>query len=232
MLAEQVRTYGAITTPTPTIIFPDQWIPPELAVQLRAYDPKTHLGRAVKACLAHLPPEHARELLDRILGAVVVETSLGLVVFRTAESPFGRGRREIEDYGVVCRKVMTDTGVADVVNSYLNTVEPERINYHGIGTGGTAEAASQTALVTELSTAYNPDSTRATGTQSAPAANQYRSVGTNTVDASAAITEHGIFSQASSAGGVMLDRSLFSVVNLASADSLQSTWTSTWTSGG
>lgn len=230
MVLERTRTIAS--GHRPEILIPDRWVPPELAAQLRAYDPRTHLGRAVKACLRHLPPEQARELLDRVLSCVVIETSLSIVVVRTAESPFGRGRRELEDYGVVCRKVVTDTGVGHLVDARQNLVEPETINYHGLGTGGTAEAASQTALVTELTTQYNPDNTRATGTQSEPASNQYRSVGTNTVDATAAITEHGIFAQAAVGGGVMYDRSLFSVVNLASGDSLQSTWTESLTSGG
>jgi hypothetical protein len=230
MVLEATRTF--VGGGTPEILIPDRWVPPELAAQLRAYAPRTHLGRAVQACLAHLPPEQARELLDRILGCVVIETSLAVVVFRSAASPFGRGRRELEDYGVVSRKVVTDTGVGHLIDARQNLVEPEVMNYHGLGTGGTAEAASQTALVTELTTAYNPDSTRATGTQSEPASNQYRSVGTNTVDATAAVTEHGLFSQAAGGGGVMYDRSLFSVVNLASGDSLQSTWTETLTSGG
>lgn len=232
MLAEQVRTYGVATIPAPEILIPDRWIPPELADQIRAYNPRTHLGRAVKACFKHLPPEQARELLERILGAVVIETSLAVVVFRTAESPFGRGRREIEDYGVVSRKVVTDVGVGHLVDARQNLVEPEVMNYHGLGTGGTAEAASQTTLVTELTTTLNPDNVRATGTQSEPASNQYRSAGTNTFDGSSAITEHALFSSATVAAGVMYDRSLFSVINVASGDSLLSTWTETLSSGG
>ena len=80
---------------------------------------------------------------------------------------------------------------------------------------------------------YTPDSTRATGTTTEGAsANVYRTVGTNTVDASVAITEHGIFSQAATGGGTLLDRSLFSAVNLASGDSLQSTYDATFSAGG
>jgi hypothetical protein len=204
------------------------WLPADLW----GYKPRTQLGAIVKHCFHHLPPDLARELLDKILSCVVIETSLSVVVFRTAESPFGRGRREIEDYGVLSRKVVTDTGVGHLVDGRQNLVEIETMNFHGLGTGATAEAATQTALVTELTTAYNPDSTRATGTQSEPAANQYRSIGTVTVDATAAVTEHGLFSQAAVPGGVMYDRSLFSVINLASGDSLQATWTETLTSGG
>jgi hypothetical protein len=47
-----------------------------------------------------------------------------------------------------------------------------------------------------------------------------------------AITEHGIFSQAAVGGGVLLDRSLFSAINLVSGDGLQTQYDLTFTSGG
>lgn len=236
-------TYGPTTPATetgvlarPRILVKDTWIPPELAAQLKAYDPKTHLGRAVKACFAYLPAEQARDLLDRILSAVVIETSLGIVVFRTAESPCGRGRREIEDYGIVCRKVVTDAGVAAIVDAFENIVEPEIYNYHGIGTGTTAEAVTGAgaALVTEWAGADYTGGVRATGTQSEPTAPQYRSVGTNTKlsAGTSAITEHVLASSATVGGGVTMDRSVFAAVNLGQSDSIQSTHTTTYASGG
>lgn len=137
------------------------------------------------------------------------------------------------DFGVVSRRVVTDAGVAFMVDDWDNSsVTLANLNYHGCGTGTTAEAAGDTALVTESTTVLNPDSTRATGTRSQPAANQYRSVGTVTFDGSAAITEHGLFSQAATGGGTLWDRSVFSAVNVASGDSIQFTYTATLTSGG
>jgi hypothetical protein len=128
---------------------------------------------------------------------------------------------------------VTTAGVGFIVDAFQNILELEIMKYHGIGTGGTAEAVGDTALVTELSTGYNPDNTRATGSLTEGAgANVFRTVGTNTVDSSPAITEHGIFSQAATGGGTLLDRSLFSAVNLVSGDSLQSTYDLTFTSGG
>lgn len=137
------------------------------------------------------------------------------------------------NYGVVCRRVVTNAGVAYIVDDWdggANIID--NLNYHGVGTGGTAEAVGDTALVTESTTALNPDSTRATGTKSQPAANQMQTVGTVTFDASAAITEHGIFSQAATGGGTLLDRSLFSAINVASGDSIQFTYTLTLNAGG
>ena len=50
-----------------------------------------------------------------------------------------------------------------------------------------------------------------------------------TFDATAAIVEHGIFSQAATGGGTLLDRSVFSAINVASGDSIQFTYDLTLT---
>lgn len=163
-----------------------------------------------------------------------------------AEGVFGVGRLyatvirangSIEHLGMLCTKVITDAGVAFLVDDWdVNTASATNdittLKYHGCGTGTNAEAAGDTALQTESTTALNPDSTRATGTQSQPAANQLRSVGTLTFDASAAVTEHGLFSQAATGGGTLWDRSVFSAINVASGDSIQFTYTCTVSAGG
>lgn len=139
------------------------------------------------------------------------------------------------DYGVVGYRVITDAGVAFLVDAWDNAaVNLEDLNYHGCGTGTTAEAVGQTALVTESTTALNPNSTRATGTRSQPSANIYRSVGTLTFDADAAVTEHGILSQAATGGGTLWDRTVFAAINVvgANGDSIQFTYSMTATSGG
>lgn len=142
-----------------------------------------------------------------------------------------RGGVKVE-YGLASLRVVTDAGVAFIVDAFQNLTELENMKYHGLGSGGTAEAASQTALVTEFTTQYNPDNTRATGTTTEAAANIYQTVATNNFDATVAVTEHGIFSQAATGGGTLLDRSLFSTINLASGDGLQSDYRLTFTSGG
>lgn len=135
------------------------------------------------------------------------------------------------DYGVVSRRVVTNNGVAYIVDAWQNTVELENMKYHGCGTGTTAEAAGDSALVTESTTALNPDSTRATGTQTEPGTNQLTSTGVVTFDNSAAITEHGLFSQAATGGGVLFDRSVFSAINVVSGDSISFAYTVSFTSG-
>ena len=135
-------------------------------------------------------------------------------------------------FGVVSRRVVTNAGVAFLVDAWQNLTELENMKYHGVGTGATAEAAADTALVTESTTALAPDSTRATGTQTEPAANQLRSTATVNFDASAAITEHGLFSQAATGGGTLFDRSVFSAINVISGDSITFEYTVTFSSGG
>lgn len=135
------------------------------------------------------------------------------------------------DLGLASMRVVTNAGVGFIVDAFQDLAELETMKYHGIGTGATAEAASNTALVAEATTALNPDSTRATGSTTEAAANIYRTVATITVDGSVAATEHGVFSAASVGSGVLLDRSVFSVVNLAAGDSLQTTYDLTVAAG-
>lgn len=139
---------------------------------------------------------------------------------------------EMLDLGLASMRVVTTAGVGYIVDAFQNSVEAENMKYHGLGTGTNNEASADTALQTELTTEYGTDNTRPTGTTTEGAsANIYRTVATNTLDASAAVTEHGIFSQAANSGGVLLDRSKFAAVNLVSGDGLQSTYDLTLPAG-
>lgn len=164
-------------------------------------------------------------LFSRITGAVTITSEL-----------HGRLRRadgQWIDYGVLSRRVITNAGATFLRDDFNNNAQDiTTLNYHGCGTGTNAEAAGDTALQTESTTALNPDSTRGTGTRSTPASNQFQSVGTLTFDATAAVTEHGILSQAATGGGTLWDRSVFSAINVASGDSIQFTYVLTLTAGG
>lgn len=163
-------------------------------------------------------------LANRLLGIGVLTSRLDAVLVTRD------GHRY--DLGVLSYRVVTNNGVGYIVDAWQNTVELENMKYHGVGTGTTAEAAADSALVTESTTVLNPDSTRATGTTTESAQNAFQSVGTVTFDGAAAITEHGLFSQAATGGGVLFDRSVFSAVNVVSGDSIQFTYTVTFTAGG
>ncbi len=142
------------------------------------------------------------------------------------------------NYGLACLRLVTNAGRDKIVDEFdaatAATFDLTTFNFHGIGTGATAPAVGDTALQTELTTEYNPNSTRATGTQSQPTSDVYRTVATNTLDSGTpAITEAGVLSQAATGGGTLLDRFTFSAINLtgANGDGLQTTVNLTLPSG-
>jgi hypothetical protein len=166
-----------------------------------------------------------RVMAARTMGLPTMYGALSLAVIRK--------NGECLDLGLASLRVVTDAGVAYIVDAFQNSVELENMKYHGFGTGTTNEAVGDTALVTELTTQYATDNTRPTGTLTEGATgNIFRTIATLSPDASAAITEHGIFSQAANSGGTLLDRSKFAAVNLVSGDSLQATYDLTLSSGG
>lgn len=144
-----------------------------------------------------------------------IESALGAKVIRA--------NGKIEDLGVLGRRVVTTVGVNFIVDAFQNLTELENIKYHEMGTGATAEAVGDTALVTAVES-------RVAGTQTEASANQYVSVATITATAARAIQEHGIFS--ASSAGTLLDRTVFTTINLAIGDSIQFTYTLTVTAGG
>ncbi len=178
--------------------------------------------------LRSLPALLTYRALGRMFSLVYLESRLYIKVVKA--------NGQVIDYGCVSRRVVTDTGVGYIVDAFQNIVELENMKYHGFGTGTGAEAAGDTALGTELTTQYATDNVRPTGTTAEGAtANIFQTVATFSPDAGGtiAVTEHGIFSQASNAGGVLLDRSKFSAVNVvAAADSIVATYELTFASGG
>jgi len=147
---------------------------------------------------------------------------------------------EQTDYGLVSCKIITTDGVDYIANAFAATASYtiSNFNFHGLGTGATAAVVGDRALGTELTTQYQTDNTRpASGSRTKGGTGIYTSVGTVTVDASVSATEWGLFTQAatgaqSQPANSMLDRVVYSVVNLASGDSLQATFTLTFPNGG
>jgi hypothetical protein len=127
------------------------------------------------------------------------------------------------DLGTMGRHLVTTAGKTFLASAFANSVEPEIMKYHGFGTGTTAAAAGDTTLQTELTTQYATDNTRPTGSQST-STNTYTTVGTLAPDASCAVTEWGLLSQAANSGGTLFDRQVFSALNLISGDSLAVTY--------
>lgn len=216
------------------IVRKDAWIPPDLRAKLAAWSPKSHLGKIVRECFQYLPGELAAELLDRLVSCTVIESQLSLVVIRHPDSPRRSRLSLVEDYGVVCRKLVTTAGVNFLVDAFQGSVEPELFRFHGIGTDATAENAAQTALLAELTTEYIVNNTRSTGNLAEGAsANIFHTEGTNTLDDDGiALREHGVFTDADVGEGTMLDRSVFAAITLDSGDALLSKYELTITAGG
>lgn len=126
---------------------------------------------------------------------------------------------------VVKNKVVTDAFVNDIVDNLIAEVAAfGDYKFHDSGTGTVAEAAGDTALGTACGEA------RDTGTQVEVAANQYRSVATHTYTATFAITEHGLFNVASA--GILMDRTVFTAINVVSGDKIEFSFTISFSSGG
>lgn len=192
---------------------------------LREWNPRTDLGRAIRDAVKYLPAELANELIERVQRIVVLQSRLSGVVFR------GDGR--VEHLGLLSQKVITTAGVTYLcADMAAGASDINLFKFHGFGSGSTAEASGDTALVTEYTTQYATDNTRPTGSQ-VPSTNTYTSVGTFSPDASVTVAEHGLFSQAATGGGTLWDRSLTGSVALTgSADSLQATYVLTASAGG
>lgn len=155
---------------------------------------------------------------------VVGETGVWLTGGRGEVTPVGRlfatkilpdGTRQ--SLGLISTKVVTTAGVNFIVDAFQNLVEVENMKYHDCGTGVGAEAVGDTAL----GTPYGGARTSGT-TAEGSSANIYQTVGTINFTSTLAITEHGVFSAASA--GTLLDRSVFTAINVVSGDAIEFTY--------
>lgn len=137
-----------------------------------------------------------------------------------------RANGERVNYGLVSTQVVTTAFVNFVVDQLqTETSQFGDFKYHdsGVGTTGAAEGD------TDIETTDAED--RATGTQiEGASANIYKSVGTIAYTTSKAITEHGLFSQAS--GTTLMDRHVFAAINVVNGDSIEFSFELTVTAGG
>lgn len=137
-----------------------------------------------------------------------------------------RANGEIVDYGVVSYRLVT-TAFVNFVTDQLQTESSlfGDFKFHDGGVGTTAANVADTAIETTDGEA------RATGTQTEGAsANIYRSVGTISYTSTKAVTEHGLFNDATT--GTLMDRHVFAAINVVNGDSIQFTYELTISSGG
>ena len=141
------------------------------------------------------------------------------------EAVLHRANGEVVRFGVLDLRLVTTAFVTFVVDQLqTETSVFGDFKYHDAGVGTTDPAVGDTAIET------TDGESRATGTQTETSANVYSSVGTISYTTSKAITEHGLFNDASA--GTLMDRSEFAAVNVVNGDSIQFTYSLTVTAGG
>lgn len=162
------------------------------------------------------------------LGAAIGHAFGVLSAYGTLSAKVIKADGTVMDLGPVGMRVVTNAGVAMLVDYWdAGTPAFTNMNYHDSGTGVGAEAAGDTGL----GTAAGP-TTRATGTKSQPSANVLRSVATISYTTTLAITEHGLFDNATRGSeNAMWDRTVFSAINVVNGDSIQFTYDCTITAG-
>ena len=121
--------------------------------------------------------------------------------------------------------LVTTVGVNLLAADWTNATGTLKLaNFHDSGTGAVAAGVGDIALGNATGNA------RVAGTQSNPAAGQYRTVATLSYTAGAAITEFALFT--ATTAGTLWDRKVFAAINVLAADSIQYTYTLTVTAGG
>lgn len=147
------------------------------------------------------------------------------IAYGKLEAVLRRANGEVVDYGVLGFRVVTTAFVNFVVDQLqTETSVFGDFKYHDSGVGTTAENITDTAMET------TDGESRATGTQTESADNAYRSVGTISYTTGKAITEHGLFNDASA--GTLMDRTVFAAINVVNGDSIAFTYTLTISAGG
>lgn len=155
--------------------------------------------------------------LSSLTGVMTATAELRAVLIRADGSKV--------NYGLLSSRSITTA----FVNYMVDQLQTETstwgdFKYHDSGVGTTAENVSNTAMET------TDGESRVTGSQTEGSANVYVSVGTISYTTTKAITEHGVFNDVSA--GTLLDRSVFSAINVVNGDSIQFTYSLTVSSGG
>lgn len=117
------------------------------------------------------------------------------------------------------KNLVVDPGLAFIASRMIGTT-PAVMSHMAIGTGTTAAADAQTALVTESARVALTSSTVVTTTVANDSVQYVATFGPGV--GTAAITEAGIFNAASA--GTMLARTVFAVINKGALDTLTLTW--------
>ena len=117
------------------------------------------------------------------------------------------------------KNLVVTSGLAFIVSRMINATAAV-MSHMAVGTGTTAAAAAQTALVSESARVALTSSTIVTTTVTGDSVQYTAAFGPGV--GTAAITEAGLFNAASV--GTMLARTVFPVINKGASDTLTLTW--------
>lgn len=171
------------------------------------------LRRAVKP-VAHVRNEHGE-----VVGSYVKPGLLNHLAAYGVRIP---GITGSYTYALKGANLVTDAGKAGVASRINGAGSEAAFTYIGIGIGTTAAAAADTALESEITTSGGQrTSATASRTTTDVTNDTARLIATFNFTGSFAVTEAGALNAASV--GVLLNRQVFSAVNVANGDSLQVT---------
>lgn len=148
-------------------------------------------------------------------------TDMGKSIIKVTSKTTARHLRNGKEIGrrEVLNKKVTTAFVNYIVDNLITEVAAfGDFLYHDSGTGTNAEDPSDTGLQTPCGEA------RTSGTQVEGAQTyEYESVATHTYAGGFAITEHGLFNAA--AAGILMDRTVFTAINVIADDKIEFTFT-------
>jgi hypothetical protein len=196
-----------IRAPEPALSLPKG---PGLSWKLKQYSRLDFLFGLLAVYLARL--------FSAVTGITVIHGRLTAVRIRADGSRVS--------YGLLSRRLVTTAFVEFVVDQLqAETSIFGDFKYHDSGVGTTAASVGDTDIET------TDGESRATGSQTEGAsANIYKSVGTIAYTSTKAITEHGLFN--ASSGVTLMDRHVFSAINVDNGDSIQFSYELTVAAGG
>jgi len=134
-----------------------------------------------------------------------------------------------EDCGLVSVREVTSVFAKRLVDAMTTSGDAiEDFKFHKMGAGSTAEDSNQTALVTGQDGAQT--ATGGAAVTHGATSNIYRTIGTLTAGSAYGCREHGVFN--ATTGGIMLDRSLVTNIDLNIDDVVTWTYELTVNAGG
>lgn len=180
------------------------------------------LGEAILRTARSLVKDPIAKVVDRegnVVSSYVKSGLLNKVAAHGIQIPFITG---MSTYQLRGANLVTNAGLAGIASRINGAGSEAAFTYIAIGTGTTAAAAGNTALQTEITTGGGARASATVSRTTTTVTNDTaRHVLTFNFTSSFAVTEAGVLNAAST--GTLLNRQVFTAVNVANGDSLQVT---------